>query len=188
MMVFPHLTTVDEFVAWEDAQERKFEFADGSISPFPGGTLRHEIIVANLIAALHHHLGAGRVRGSGLKTLTRSSSRYPDVSVSHAADAPIDGVEQTFARHPLLVIEVLSPSTQSVDRGPKFDEYRSIATLREYVLIDSRKRWAQTARRNGDDWVVSLPLTAGELTFASVGCTLCIDIVYAGSGLDFFAS
>lgn len=179
-MVFPQLASVEEFVAWEDRQERKFEFSEGIVSPFPGGTLRHEIIVANLIAALHGHLGAGRSRASGVKTLTATSSRYPDISV---ADDPRDRDDQTFARYPRLLVEVLSPSTHGTDRGAKFDEYRSIETLREYVLVDSRKRWAQTVRRVDADWIVSLPIRTGILHVATIELRLPLDTIYAGTTL-----
>jgi Uma2 family endonuclease len=179
-MQLPHLATVEEFLAWEDRQEERYEFVDGEISLFPGGTARHEIIVANLIAALHPVAGAGRVRASGLKTLTRTSSRYPDVSVSFD---PRDGVDLRFARYPSLLIEVLSPSTHETDRGPKVDEYRTIETLVEYVLVDSRKRWAQTIRRAGGDWIVSLPILSGSLLFESVALTLPFDALYAGTEL-----
>lgn len=179
-MMFPQLRNVDEFVAWEEGEDEKFEFSDGVVSEFPGGTLRHEILVANLAAALHAIVGPGRVWTSGLKTLTETSSRYADISVGFD---PRDTVEQRFVRYPTLLVEVLSPSTHAVDRGPKFDEYRTIQTLREYVLVDSRKRWIQTIRRAGTDWVVSLPVLSGDVRFESVDGTVAIDDIYAGSEL-----
>jgi Uma2 family endonuclease len=179
-MQIPNVRTVEEFVAWEEGEEQKYEFADGVISLFPGGTLRHEIIVATLIGILYPIVGAGHVRSSGLKQLTKSSSRYPDISVGFD---PRDTLTQTFANYPKLLIEVLSPSTYRIDRGPKLDEYRTIDTLEEYVLIDSRKRWAQVHRRSGFDWIVSLPIVAGDLDLASIGASLAIDTIYAGTEL-----
>lgn len=180
-MIFPQIATVDEFVVWENLQERKYEFADGLISPFPGGTLRHEMIIANLIAMLHVALGAGRVLGSGVKTVTESSSRYPDVIVL-AADRYEDPAA-TVLRTPAVLFEVLSPSTQSIDRGSKLDEYRSLPSLDAYVLIDSRKRWVQVVRRAGTEWIVSLPFDVGEIPLPSVGVALSIEAVYAGCGI-----
>lgn len=180
-MVFPDIATVDEFVAWENRQERKYEFADGRISPFPGGTLRHETIVANIIGMLHAALGPGRVVGSGMKTVTASSSRYPDVIV--LAENRDEDPNATVLRTPAIVFEVLSPSTQSVDRGAKLDEYRSLPSLQAYVLIDSRKRWVQIVRRSEADWIVSLPFATGEIALPIVAATLPLDIVYASSGL-----
>ena len=82
-----------------------------------------------------------------------------------------------------MLVEVLSESTSAVDRGPKTDEYRTIDTLHEYVLIDSRKRWTQTIRRAGDDWIVSLPISAGTLRFESVYVTMSYDDIYDGAQL-----
>jgi Uma2 family endonuclease len=179
-MQLPVLSSVAEFVAWEEGQEQKYEFAEGEISLFPGETMRHEILVANLAALLLPVVGAGHVRTSGLKQLTDTSSRYPDISVGFD---PRDTVEQTFARYPKLLIEILSPATYRVDRGPKFDEYRTIETLEEYVLIDSRKRWAQTIRRSGSDGIVSLPILSGDLRIESIGASFAFDTIYAGTEL-----
>ncbi len=181
-MIFPQIATVDEFVAWENRQERKYEFADGHILPFPGGTLRHETIIANVIGTLYAALGPGRVLGSGVKTVTSSSSRYPDVVVL-GADHDED-LTATVLRTPAVLMEVLSPSTQSIDRGAKLDEYRSLPSLEAYVLIDSRKRWVQIVRRSGSEWIVSLPFATGEIALPSIAVALSVADVYAGSGIS----
>jgi Uma2 family endonuclease len=179
-MRVPHFSAVEDFVAWEELQPERYEFADGVVSPFPGATARHEIIIVNLCLALRSVVAAHQVRGSGLKQLTSTSSRYPDVSVSFDER---DAVHLRYARFPTLLIEVLSPSTRGTDRGQKLDEYRRIETLREYVLVDSQRRWAQSTRHAGDDWLVSLPLREGILRFESVGLDLTFDDLYAGTEL-----
>jgi len=120
------------------------------------------------------------VRASNLKVLTDTSSRYPNISVGFDSR---DAVVQRFARYPKLLVEILSPSTYRVDRGPKFDEYRTIETLQEYVLVDSRKRWMQTIRRSGDAWIVSLPLLSGDLWLESISASFAFDTIYAGTEL-----
>jgi Uma2 family endonuclease len=179
-MQLPNFATVADFVAWEEGQPERYEFADGEVSLFPGATARHEIIVVNLCLALRTVAQPHQVRGSNLKVLTSSSSRYADVTVSFDER---DAVALRYAQFPALVVEAISPSTQSVDRGPKFDEYRLIDTLREYVLVDSRKRWVQTVRRSGGDWITSLPLRDGTVRFDSAGLELGFDSLYAGTGL-----
>ncbi len=121
---------------------------------------------------------ARHVRGSGLKQLTATSSRYADVSVTFDER---DTVDPPYARFPALLIEVLSPATHATDRGPKFDEYRTIETLREYVMVDSRKRWVQAVRRSGSDWIVSLPQSDGLVRFESIGLDVSLDDLYAGT-------
>jgi len=179
-MRVPQVSGTDEFIRWEERQEQRYEFADGAISPFPGATRRHEIIVVNLLVALRRSLAANSVCGPGMKLVSDTYSRYPDVSVSFD---PRDSAETTKTRYPTLLIEVLSKSSGATDRGPKADEYRTLETLREYVLIDSRKRWAQTIRRAGDAWIVSLPIRADPLRFESVSVSMTFDELYAGTEL-----
>jgi hypothetical protein len=59
----------------------------------------------------------------------------------------------------------------------------TIETLEEYVLVDSRKRWAQTIRRSGADWVVSLPIISGDLWFESISASFAFDTIYTGTEL-----
>jgi Uma2 family endonuclease len=179
-MRLPQFGTVDEFVVWEERQPRDMNSLADKYRFFPGASARHEIIVVNLCLALRSVAKAHQVRGSGLKQLTGTSSRYPDVSVSFDAR---DAVHLRYARFPTLLLELLSPSTNDTDRGQKFDEHRTIETLREYPLVDSRNPWTQTARRSGDDWIVSLPLREGVLRFERVGLDLNFDDLYAGTEL-----
>jgi Uma2 family endonuclease len=82
-------------------------------------------------------------------------------------------------RYPKLVIEVLSDSAASTDRGEKAGEYRAIETLEEYVLIDSRKRWAEVYSNTPDGrWVVSLPTKGGDLHLRSLDLNVDLDAIY----------
>jgi Uma2 family endonuclease len=174
-------STLDEFLRWEDAQEERHEFVDGVVSMLPGGTLRHSIIAANLIVSLTPHLDAsGRIATSDARIVGHTRSRYADVL---ATRDPRDHPDGTFVSHPFLIVEVLSESSAATDRGDKFDEYRKIETLEEYVLVDSRRRWTQTFRRAGNDWIASIPLQEGTLRVASMGCDIPFDAIYARTEL-----
>jgi Uma2 family endonuclease len=179
-MNFPTITTVEEFVAWEELQDERYEFSDGKISLVPGASVRHEIIVPNIIIALRRVAPPEAVRSSGVKQLTDSSSRYADVSVTFDER---DSVDLTYSKFPTLLVEILSPSTHRVDRVQKAKEYKTLETLREYVLVDSRKRWVQTIRRSGDIWIESLPSVAGSIHLESLGLTVALDEIYAGTKL-----
>ena len=181
-MQFPQLKTVDEFVEWEERQEVKYEFSSGTISLLPGARARHEIIVVNFLVALRSVIrDPAAVRPSGNKLLTSTSSRYADLFVTF--DPRDDDPELTYARHPTLIVEVLSPTTERTDRGPKLREYSTIPELQEYALVDSRKRWAQVHRRSGPDWVPSVPIAEGVLHLESIGLTIGFDEIYAGTKL-----
>ena len=86
-------------------------------------------------------------------------------------------------RHPKLIVEVLSQSTASVDRGAKVDEYCALASLEQYLLIDSRNRWACTYLRDGDAWLASVPISGGSLRLPSLGFSLGLDEVFAEAGI-----
>ncbi len=102
-----------------------------------GGTILHNQVAVNLIALIKPHL-----RGKQCKTLSSDAKvavteagpfHYPDVSVT--CDER-DCTAREYISYPCLIVEVLSPTTEAFDRGKKFAHYRSLETLREYVLID----------------------------------------------------
>jgi len=176
--------TLADFLAWETLQDSKHEFSEGRISAFPGVTQMHAAIVLEIAARLHAHLRGTRCRVfvCDVLTTTQLSARYPDVVVTCDERDTADPYSRTLA-HPTLIVEVLSESTAAVDRGPKLDEYRSIATLAEYVLIDSRRRWAEVYRRADGGWITRLPFSTGPLGFSSVGLTIDLEEIYDSVGV-----
>jgi len=80
--------------------------------------------------------------------------------------------------NPVLLVEVLSPSTRSYDRGEKFHHYRQIPSLRAYVLISAEKREVEIISIDGDRWAGRL-VREGEFELESIGCTLSIDDIYS---------
>jgi Uma2 family endonuclease len=173
--------TLESFVEWALAQEARYEFADGTISAFPGSTMHHADIVAGLVERIRPHVRPGKVVSTDMLLRMERSARFPDIIVTFDER---DFGEATYVQYPKLVIEVLSKSTNAVDRSAKLDEYRSIETVDEYVLVDSRKRWAQTnVRTSSGDWITSLPIVSGTLTIASIGLTFDLDELYAECGL-----
>jgi Uma2 family endonuclease len=174
------IATVEEFIAWEETQEQKYEFCDGKISLFPGGALAHGVIIANIVYELRKRgMSASNVIPSEVKVVTDRASRYPDVSV--LGDVRDTDMRATFVRHPRAIFEVLSPSTHRIDRGIKAENYLAIEELVDYVLVDSRKRWAQAYSRSGGGW--QPPITSGDLYVPGLGVTIAFDELYAGTDL-----
>jgi Uma2 family endonuclease len=103
------------------------------------------------------------------------ASRYPDLLVT--CDER-DFEDKLKKNHPKLIIEVLSASTEAVDKGDKLDEYQTIAELQEYVLIDSRKPYVRIFRRNGEKLETSLPTTTGPITLESLKLALTFEEIY----------
>ena len=150
---FPRMTP-QEYLAWEEVQPLRYEYFNGEVVAMTGGTIPHNQIAVNLAALLKSHL-----RGKGCKVLTSDAKvavsesgpfHYADVSVT--CDARDRSARQAI-RYPCLIAEVLSPSTEAIDRGEKFRHYRRIETLREYLLIDPDCMSLECYRLNErDNW------------------------------------
>jgi Uma2 family endonuclease len=146
--------TVDEFLAWEAAQEDRWEF-DGLVPvAMVGGTSAHALIVGNVHAQLWNSLRGRPCKPflEGLKIRPADSVRYPDVFV-HCG--PIANTA-TIAENPVVVIEVLSPSTASTDIVVKNREYAATPSIKRYVMLLQDNIGATVFERRGDAWVGSL--------------------------------
>ena len=125
--------TVDEFLAWERDQERPWEFDGFEPRAMTGGTDAHHGIQANTMAALVTRLRGGpcRARGQGMKIQTAGRIRYPDAFVT-CTPVPRDA---DIAQDPVILVEVLSKSTQQTDRVTKLMEYCVIPSARQYIFF-----------------------------------------------------
>ncbi|NEP79561.1 MAG: hypothetical protein F6K39_16145 [Okeania sp. SIO3B3] len=132
--------TPEEYLAWEEEQPVKYEYINAKVYEMTRETLSHNDIALNLASALKSHLqGKGcRVQIADTKVAVSSNGSffYPDVVVS--CD-PRDTKSRNIIYYPCLIVEVLSSSTENFDRAQKFQHYRQIESLKEYLLIDSEK-------------------------------------------------
>jgi Uma2 family endonuclease len=166
-------TALADFIAWENAQDTKHEFLGGEVFAMVGARRVHGVVAGNLFGLLRQALKGTRCRAfmSDMKLQpTGDTLFYPDVFVTcDEADLRTDLV----FRHPLLVAEVLSDSTQAFDRGLKFAAYRQIAALREYLLVDPVTRSVELFRRNERGNFELLDMTGQpEIDLASLGVVL----------------
>jgi len=169
---------LEEFLAWEEGQELRWEFDGFEPVAMTGGTVEQGLIQANLIRALGNRLHGGpcRVLGSHVKIAVAGSIRYPDALVvcsptTHGA---------TVITNPVVVFEVLSPSTASVDRIVKNQEYRDTPSIRRYAMLEQDRPGATIFSRVGDDWVGHV--LAGDAVVASpeIGIELPLTELYDG--------
>ena len=195
----PQLMTPQEYLEWEELQPLKYEYINGEVFAMTGGILPHNSIAINLTTALKNHL-----RGSGCKVFMADAkvgispsgpSHYPDVMVTCDQN---DRTARKIIYHPILIIEVLYPSTEAFDRGRKFGNYRRIDSLREYVLIDADRMSVECYRRNQQGkWELSpyIPEETGtnglelEIDLQSVDfhCPMSLvyeDVVFPEDNLD----
>lgn len=169
-----------EYLDWEPLQALRYEYVDGEIYAMTGGTLPHSEIAGNLIALLKPHLrGSGcRVLGSDGKIGVTDNGPflYPDVSVT--CDRRDRGALK-FARHPQLIAEVLSPSTEAYDRGGKFALYRRLESFKEYILISSESISVDIFRLNEKHRWELIPCGEGEeIQLLSVNLSFRVEQLY----------
>lgn len=149
----PRLLSVEEYLELEEVSATKHEYIGGELFAMTGTTNRHGLICMNVAGALRSHLRGGPCRAfmSGVKvrlTVDRDEIfYYPDVLV---ACGPQD-LGKTYVRDPKLIVEVLSPSTQRVDRREKALSYRHISSLEQYVLI-AQDEPEVTIYARSEDW------------------------------------
>jgi Uma2 family endonuclease len=131
--------TREEYLALEETAEYKSEYRDGEIIPMAGGTTNHNKIAGNLYVNFrvafkedNYEIFIGDVR---LWIPRYNIYTYPDIMIIQGK--PIyEGKGTTTVTNPLIIIEVLSSSTSNYDKGKKFRYYRSLPSLKEYILID----------------------------------------------------
>jgi Uma2 family endonuclease len=146
--------TPDEYLAMERGAETRSEYIDGRIVAMAGAQLPHIRIVHNFGRELGVCLleTPCDVYPTEMKVKIEASGRYvyPDLSV--ACDPRFEDDVTDVLLNPLLIVEVLSDSTESYDRGEKFFHYRRIASLREYVLVSQKRCLVERYVRDGDFW------------------------------------
>ncbi|MBH2018418.1 MAG: Uma2 family endonuclease [Burkholderiales bacterium] len=172
--------TLADFLAWEEHQPERHEFFHGETFAMVGGTARHNRVILNLASRIGDHLDdtGCQVFAESMKVQVADGVLYPDVMVTCGkAEA---GDEQTVT-DPRLIVEVLFPSTQGYDKRDKFIAYRTLASLREYVLIDPAKREVEVFTLvDTGAWLLMDQTTAGVLCLASIDCRLSMELVFKG--------
>lgn len=184
MSSHPHPTMIspEEYLVRERAAEYKSEYVAGEVRAMTGASRKHNLVTINLAAALHAQL-----RGRPCETYVeqmRVQTRtdvylYPDVVVVCGEPQLADDQFDTLL-NPTVVMEVLSPSTKGYDRGEKWELYRRLASLRDYLLVSQDESHVERYTRQAEGlWLFSE--TSGvdaELRLESIGCTLALRDVY----------
>ncbi|MBD2496057.1 Uma2 family endonuclease [Nostoc sp. FACHB-280] len=165
MIASPNYISSEEYLQMEEKSSIKHEYIDGYIYAIAGASDPHVTIAGNLFALVRNHVrGSGcRVYIADMKARIESLNRYyyPDVMVTcDSRDQETPG----HKRFPCLIVEVLSDSTEAFDRGDKFADYQTIETLKEYVLINTKRQRVECFRLNDDGFWVLQTYTSQEQT------------------------
>ncbi len=172
-----------EYLRRERAAEFKSEFFDGEVFAMSGGSPRHSLVKTNVTGELRNQLSGRpctaydsdlrvKVDATGLYT-------YPDASVV-CGSLEFDDNDRDTVLNPTLLVEVLSPSTEAYDRGKKFNHYRRIKSLREYLLVSQDEAKIERFQRNVDGTWTLTEASGLEATLhlPSLGIDLSLREVY----------
>ncbi|MCC6719210.1 MAG: Uma2 family endonuclease [Acetobacteraceae bacterium] len=172
--------TLDSFLAWEREQELRYEFDGVQPIAMTGGSVAHSVIAQNIVTALGRGLPPGcRTFRGDLKIIVQGRVRYPDAMVTCT---PVDDEDDTIP-DPVVVFEVLSPSTAVVDRIVKNDEYRATPSIRHYVMLEQRRMAATVFSREGEAWRGQIHVGPTVIPLPAIGATLALADLYAGVAL-----
>jgi len=172
----------EEYLTIERNAEFKSEYVDGVIYAMAGGSERHNLIAANIIIALGVQLRDRpcRVYPSDLKVRVPNSNRffYPDVSVI-CGETQFADEERDVILNPILVVEVLSESTEAFDRGKKFSSYQQIASLQEYLLVAQDEFVVEHYLRQEDGWLYTKASGSdADLALPALNCHIALSDIY----------
>jgi len=172
----------DEYLALEAASNVKHEFWDGQIYGMAGGTPEHAALAAAVSGLLFGQIRAGQCRAHNsdlrVRVLDTGLATYPDVTVVCGASER-DPSDKNSVTNPTLIVEVPSPSTEEYDHGDKFEHYKRIAALRQYVLVSHRERQIEVwSRAETGEWTQVIAHSGGRVALESIGADLVVDDVY----------
>lgn len=180
-----HATSIAAYLSAERSRSARHEYIAGAVYAMAGGSEQHNLIMGNVYASLHMQLRRRpcTVYPSDMRVLIPSVPRYtyPDISAV-CGDAQFEDSKRDTLLNPVVLIEVLSPSTEKHDRGPKFKQYWTIGSLQEYILIDQETyRLERYARHPTELQIYLFEVYTGSedvVHLASIDCTLTLSDVY----------
>ncbi len=180
----PRYMTVDEWRALEQANpDAKYEYIDGLVYFMSGGSLAHARISGNAVRALEDALGDSSCfvyNSDASVRLAETRYTYPDASVScDPGDLPT--TEQRQVQAPRVIVQVLSDSTEGIDRIRKAYLYHACPTVQEYLLVATKYQAVELQRRTGDEWTLHLYGPEDEIELTSIGVRLPVSALYRGT-------
>jgi Uma2 family endonuclease len=184
----PHRYTYADYVAVELESSTKHEFLDGEIYAMAGGTEDHSALAAEILRALGNAIGDRpcRVHTSDLRLYIEAVglATFPDGSVICGGLQQHAPSPRATALNPMVLLEVTSDSSEDYDTGEKLEYYRTIPSLRDYIIVSHRERRITIHSRKEDAaWTTRVAIAGGRVSVASLRVDLVVDDIYRGSGV-----
>jgi Uma2 family endonuclease len=179
----PYITE-EMYLQRERTSLEKYEYYDGEVYAMAGASEQHNIIAMNVAALLHTHLRGRSCRAypsdMRVKVIKTGLYTYPDFTIVCGQSQFIDLDKRDTLVNPTVIIEILSPSTERYDRGLKFQHYRTIESLHEYMLIAQDKYHIERfTRQENNEWVLSEAIgIESSIPIASIQAHMRLDDVY----------
>jgi len=182
------LLTPEEYLEIERASEFRHEYYKGRMYLMAGGSPRHAFIILNLASELRYELKNRpcSVATSDLRIAIAENGlyTYPDIVVG-CGELKYTGARRETLANPTLLIEVLSPPTELLDREFKAEQYRKILSLREYAFVSQREARVEIYRRTGEEWrLFEFIGIEASARFESVDTTIPLAEIYSKISLD----
>ena len=177
-----------EYLALEARSPVRHEYIAGEIFAMTGASIRHNVIALNFASALRSHLKGtpcrALIEGVKLRLRKEQSYFYPDVMVTCEDRLQELDSQQQIVEAPLVVIEILSPTTEATDRREKLRAYRTLPSLKEYLLVSQEQAQVEIYRRRGDiGWDIITYEPGDTVEIASLELKLGMDEIYFESGI-----
>jgi len=176
-----HRMSYAEYLALEGSSDVKHEYLRGQAWAMAGGSIEHGRLQANVVGELRSALQGKPcvVLTSDVKVRIDETDRttYPDASVVCGPRA-VSPDDRNAITNPMVIVEVLSESTERDDRGEKFAHYRHLPSLEEYVLVSQDVQRIEVFRREGEGWMFVEAGPGQSLELRSIGASLSVDAVY----------
>ena len=175
--------TPEQYLEIERKAEFKSEYYRGEMFCMAGASENHNLLVGNTVVLLHPQLRRNRcvVYSNDMRVRVGATGlyTYPDIVVACGERQFLDGRRDTLL-NPTVITEVLSPSAEAYDRGKKFDHYRALESLREYLLVSSdRVQIERYTRQPSGQWLLTaVNRLEDSIDLESAGCTLSLADVY----------
>ncbi len=174
--------TVAEYLTMDRAAETKHQFLRGEIFAMAGASREHNLLVSHLLRALGNALEERgcEVYPSDMRVAVHDGElyTYPDISITCDKPRFLDGERDTLL-NPHVIFEVLSDSTETYDRGKKFEIYRTIATLADYVLVSQKEPLVEHFTRQPDgSWNLRERRLGDRIELCAVACVIAVEGVY----------
>ena len=176
--------TFEQYLTLEERQELRHEFVDGFMFAMAGATKRHNRIASNIhtkatIASRVKPECSAYIENVKLRT-PNGVGYYPDVVLT--CD---DDIDDQFINSPCFIVEVLSPSTEDIDRGEKWLNYQKAKSLKMYVLVRQDQKFLEVYKRNSDHtWQYSILEEEGSLEFECVSLSMTLEEIYQDVPLE----